>query len=114
MPKLRQELAEKEIDAIFISQPENRYYLSGFDGSAGSLLITEDKAILATDFRYTEQARTQAPDYQIFQITNDMPKWFPELISELKGKRLGFEARDVNFAMYRQMSDILKGKPSGL
>ena len=112
--KLRQKLAEREIDAIFISQPENRYYLSGFDGSAGSLLITEDKAILATDFRYTEQARTQAPDYQIFQITNDLPKWFPELVGEFGGKKLGLETGDITFATYCQMSDILKGQKSTL
>jgi len=40
LQKLRRRLAENEIDAILISQPENRHYLSGFDGSAGFLLIT--------------------------------------------------------------------------
>ena len=35
LQKLRQKLVEKELDAIFISQPENRFYLSGFDGTAG-------------------------------------------------------------------------------
>jgi len=54
LQKLRQGLAEKEIDAIFISQPENRRYLSGFDGSTGYLLITPKDTILATDFRYIE------------------------------------------------------------
>ncbi len=68
LQKLRQGLAEKEIDAILISQPENRYYLSGFDGSSGSLVITPQNAILATDFRYIEQAKAQAPDYEIFRI----------------------------------------------
>ena len=72
LQNLRQKLAEKEIDAIFVSQPENIYYLSGFDGSSGFLLITAKKAILATDFRYVEQARSQAPDYEIFQITNEI------------------------------------------
>ena len=43
--KLRQKLAEKEIDALFVSQPENRYYLSGLDGSDGFLLITPQNAI---------------------------------------------------------------------
>ena len=54
LQKLRQKLAEKELDAILISQPENRHYLSGFTGSAGYLLITPQKAVLATDFRYVE------------------------------------------------------------
>ena len=108
LQKLRQRLAEKKIDAILISQPENRYYLSGFDGSSGYLLITPQSTILATDFRYLEQAKTQAPDYEIFPITNDIADWFPKLIAELGLKRLGFEAGHVTFALHRKLTDILK------
>ncbi|TET41350.1 MAG: aminopeptidase P family protein [Dehalococcoidia bacterium] len=107
LQKLRQGLAEREVDAIFISQPENRYYLSGFDGSSGFLLITPQNTILATDFRYIEQAKAQAPDYQIFQTTDDMEDWFPRLVAELNLKRLGFEAGHITFVMYRQLTDIL-------
>jgi len=112
--KLRQRSTEKEIDAILISQPENRYYLSGFDGSSGFLLITPQKAILATDFRYLEQAEAQAPDYEIFRITGDMLGWLPGLVAELNLKRLGFEAGHVTFATHQQLSDILNKAPSQL
>ncbi|MBM4449016.1 MAG: Xaa-Pro dipeptidase, partial [Chloroflexi bacterium] len=64
LQRLRQKLAEREVDAIFISQPENRRYLSGFDGSAGYLLVTEKDAVIATDFRYLEQVKRQSPDYK--------------------------------------------------
>jgi Xaa-Pro aminopeptidase len=109
--KLRQGLDESEIDGIFISQAENRRYLSGFDGSAGFLLVTPKDKILATDFRYTSQAKSQAYDYEIFSVTNDMSDWFPQLVAELKIKRLGFEAGHISFALHRQLCDILnKGK----
>jgi len=114
LQKLRHKLAEQEISAILISQPENRYYLSGFNGSAGFLLITEQRAILATDFRYIEQARAQAPDYEVFRITNTMSHWFPELIAGVDLKKLGFETEHITFAMYRQLSDILKEQHSPL
>jgi len=108
LQKLRQQLAEKQIDAIFISQMENRRYLSGFDGSAGFLLITPQKAVLATDFRYLEQAETQAPDYEVFRINNDVKEWFPRLIADFDFKTLGFEAEHVTFGMYRQLTGVLK------
>ena len=112
LQKLRRKLTKKEIDAIFISQPENRFYLSGFDGSSGFLLITPQKAILATDFRYLEQAEGQAPDYEIFRVTDNTEDWFPRLVSELNLKRLGFEGGHITFSMYRQLSDILnKAQP---
>jgi len=108
LQKLRQRFTEKEIDAILISQPENRYYLSGFNGSSGYLLITPQDAILATDFRYTEQARVQAPDYDVYQINNNMTDWIPELIAKLALRKLGFEAGHITFARYRQLTDVLK------
>ena len=110
LPKLRRKLAEKEIDAILISQPENRYYLSGFDGTAGFLLITAKKAILATDFRYIEQAERQSPNYEIFRIINTIAEWFPSLIGSLNIKRLGFEAGNITFIMHHQMRDALNEK----
>jgi len=114
LQKLRQSLVEKEIDGIFVSQPENRYYLSGFDGSSGYLLITPQNTVLATDFRYIEQAKTQAPDYQIFQVTNSISDWFPQLVAGLNLNRLGFEAGHITFALYRQLSDILNKAQSRL
>jgi Xaa-Pro aminopeptidase len=110
LQKLRQKLADKGLDAIFISQPENRYYLSGFDGSYGFLLITPQKAVLATDFRYIEQAGAQAPDHEIFRITNNITDWFPGLAGDLNMRRLGFEAGDVTFTMHHQLRDALNKK----
>ena len=111
LQKLRQKLAEKEIDAIFISQPENRYYLSGFDGSSGYLLITPQNTILATDFRYIEQAKRQAPDYEIFLTSGNIADWFPGLVAGLNLRKLGFEAGHITFAVYQQLTDTLsRGK----
>ncbi len=114
LSKLRQGLAEREIEAFLISQPENRYYLSGFDGSSGFLLITPQKEILAVDFRYLEQAGRQAPKYDIFHITGSMENWLPELIGELTVKKLGFEADHISFAMYRRLNNILYNSESRL
>ena len=64
LDQLRGIMEKEGLDSILISTPENRRYLSGFTGSAGYLLITQSEAILATDFRYTEQAGGQSPDYE--------------------------------------------------
>ncbi len=114
LQKLRQKLAEKEIDAILISQPENRYYLSGFDGSAGYLLITPQNTVLATDFRYIEQAKRQAVDYEIFPISGDIADWFPGLVAELNLSKLGFESGDITLAVYQQLTNTLNRVKSKL
>lgn len=106
---LRKALAENGIDALLVTQSENRRYLSGFHGSAGYLLITEKKAILATDFRYTEQASGQAPDFEIFRIKGKVSVWFPDLVALYPVEKLGFEAEDVSFGAYQQFCDVLAG-----
>ena len=112
--KLRRILDEKSLDAFLISQPENRYYLSGFSGSAGYLFITQKHAVLATDFRYVEQVKTQAPDYTLFQISGSINKWFPEIIDGLKIKKLGFESADITFDRYQNLSSIIGKTGIGL
>jgi Xaa-Pro aminopeptidase len=92
---------------MLISQPENRYYLSGFSGSAGYLLITQGQQLLATDFRYVEQVKRQSPDYRLFETRGDMAKWFPEFVSGLDLKEIAFEAEDLTFDRYSKMKEIL-------
>jgi Xaa-Pro aminopeptidase len=110
--KLLGGLKEKNIDGLLISQPENRRYLSGFQGSAGFLIITKNKSILATDARYTVQAKSQAPDYEIFTASSNISDWLPKLAAELNIGKLGFEGENLSFSLYRRLCDILgKDKP---
>jgi len=108
--KLRHKLAEAELDAILVSQRENRRYLSGFTGSAGFLFISERKAVLATDSRYVEQAQGQAPDFEIFRAEGELRNWFPELASSLGAKKIAFEASDLSFSAYRQLTAAMGGE----
>jgi Xaa-Pro aminopeptidase len=104
---LRQSLDEKEIDAVLISQPENRYYLSDFDGTSGLLLITKRDNILATDFRYLEQAERQAANFEIFKTTGEMEGWLPRLINGLSIRSIGFEDSHLSFSTYNRLVNIL-------
>ncbi len=110
LARLREKFAASQIDAMLVSRAENRRYLSGFHGSAGYLLITAQRAVLATDFRYTEQALAQAPDFEILRIANNLADWFPDLLTDLGVKNLGFEEGDITYHVYRQLTDTLKKK----
>ncbi len=114
--RLRRLFRKNKVDAVFITQAENRHYLSGFDGTAGYLLITPQKAVLATDFRYTEQAAQEAPDFEIIRISGNIDDWFPALLSDTGVSRLGFEAANITFSFHRQLQYALqkKGVPTKL
>ena len=103
LEKLLQGLTQQDLDGLLISQPENRRYLSGFTGSTGWLLISNSNASLAVDFRYVEQAKKEAPDFDIIHIKGDLATWLPKLVSDLGYKKVGFEADQFPFAAYQQL-----------
>ena len=105
--RLVAQFPEKELDALLISAPENRRYLSGFTGSAGYLFISSERAVLVTDSRYTEQATNQAPDFQVMQVRGGWD-WFLEQLKETGVKRVGFESRDMTVATYNSLVGAVK------
>ncbi len=107
LKRLREKMEEEELEAMLISSPENRRYFSGFAGSAGYLLVTPSDAVLATDFRYVEQAGQQAPGYRVERITGKID-WFPELIEDAGVSNVGFEADDVTVALHERLVKALE------
>ncbi|MCL2706567.1 MAG: aminopeptidase P family protein [Dehalococcoidia bacterium] len=112
LKKLRGALADRNIAALLVSNPDNRYYLSGFSGSAGYLLITADKALLATDSRYVEQAKQQSPDYRLFEHGAELEKWLGKFICGLGVNEISFESDNISFRHYSQINTI--AEPLGI
>lgn len=100
-------LPEKELDAILISAPENRRYLSGFTGSAGYLLVTPQRQVLFTDSRYTEQAGNQSPHFEVIQTKPGLD-WLLEALKETGVKRVGFESDNMTVASYNRVLEAIK------
>lgn len=112
--KLRKLIAEKELDALLIAQPENLRYLSGFTGSPGWLLISGQNAVLATGFVYVEQARGESPGFEIVQARQELDDWLPGLILDLGWHKLGFEANAISYDSHDKLSKAIKTKQLNL
>lgn len=111
--RLRKLIAEKGLDALLVSQPENLRYLSDFTGS-GWLLLSGRNAILAVDFLYVEQAKAESPHFEIIQIKQDLHDWLPSLVSDLGWHRLGFEANLVSYDGYRKLGEAIQARQINL
>lgn len=66
--QLQNLIKAENLDAILIFGPANRRYLSGFTGSTGYVLLTENKQIFFADFRYKEQAQLECPSFELVSI----------------------------------------------
>lgn len=107
--KLRSRFSEDKLDAFLVVKKENRRYLSGFTGSDGSLLIMRKKSFLLTDSRYHIQAKREAPDFELLDITSNFLESFSKIIKQEKVKRLGFESNHLSFWRYQRLKKFLKG-----
>jgi len=107
LDKLRTSMAERGLDGILVCQPENRRYLSEFTGSSGWLLISAKQAVLATDFRYVEQAKAESPEFAVVQTKRELRDWFPGIVSDLGLCKMGFEADFVTFDSHEKLNKAL-------
>jgi len=107
--RLRDSLREHEIDAVLVARPENRRYMTGFTGSSGFAVVSQDHAVLITDFRYTEQAAAQAPDFRIVKHGVKFTDTLKEVLGEIGVTTLGFEKDVITYKQYETFSSELQG-----
>lgn len=107
--KLRQAMSEQQLQAIIIDSGVNRCYLSGFNGSAGTLLITAEASYLLTDFRYQIQAAQQAPGFEIIIYKAHPLDDIKTLLNKHGISQLGFEQDIISFAQYKRYEHALSG-----
>ncbi|KIL41123.1 Xaa-Pro dipeptidase [Gordoniibacillus kamchatkensis] len=109
LEKLRQRIIELQIDALLVASGVNRTYLTGFAGSSGYVLVTQQRAMLLTDFRYVTQAHQQAPDYEIIEHAAKPAATILELLQAAGVTKLGFEQQHVSFGAYQNYVAALPG-----
>ncbi|WP_096550961.1 M24 family metallopeptidase [Ureibacillus thermosphaericus] len=107
LDKLRKELESHHVDALLITNPYNRRYMTGFTGSSGAALVTKNDAVFITDFRYTEQANHQVKEFRIIQQEGSILKEVEKLVDECKIKTLGFERDTVTYGEYESFQNLL-------
>ncbi|SMC59158.1 M24 family metallopeptidase [Sporomusa malonica] len=109
LARLHELMTEIHLDGIVITKPENRQYFSGFAGSSGMLVISRQSRKLLTDFRYIEQAKQQAPLYQVVRHGNAIYESLAGAVKELGLVRIGFESDFVTWEVYQKLADSLNG-----
>lgn len=106
LQQMRQQMQAQKIDAYVVLRPENVRYLSGFSGGETTLYITLDKAFLLTDFRYIEQAKAQAPAFEITDAGQDHFAKLAELGQQ--AQRVGFEGDFITYLDFGKLQDGFK------
>jgi Xaa-Pro aminopeptidase len=104
---VREHLRRQKWDALLVSGPENRRYLSAFtadDPDWGLLLLTLKDAILLTDFRYQIWARQEVQGFEVVTYPVNLADTLAELLKRTGVKTLGFEAAYLSYRQYQRFT----------
>ena len=108
LQKLRAELQAQNIDAILITDSYNLRYMTGFTGTSGVALVSQNDAAFITDFRYTEQASEQIQDFRIVQHNGLIHEEVATQIAQMNASVVGFEKNAMQYGTYEVYAAVVK------
>ena len=106
---LQQYIKEQELTGVILMSPINLHYFAGFTGTTGFAIITQDKAFMITDFRYTEQATKQCEGYTVIQYESSVMDTLVDIFNEhhIHEGLFGIEGKQMPVDTYETLCDTL-------
>lgn len=126
LKSLRQSMEKNKVDAYIVNTADphhseyiadyykSRVWISGFTGSAGTVVVTQKDAILWTDGRYFVQAENElsSSDFELYKMnTPGYPNYSKWLKDNLKnGDTIGFQGDIFSQASFEEIVSKMEGK----
>jgi len=113
--KIQAKIRRKKLDALLVTQPHNRRYLSGYSAmdhdigeSSGVLLIPARTApILLTDFRFQIQAEQEVDGMEVLLYPKGLLALLSKLLPDIGITSLAFESHYTLHSVAEKMAAVL-------
>ncbi len=109
LARLRERMAKEGIEAYWVGTAgenlgrEHLRYLTGFQGSTGWLLLTQERALFLADGRYWERVRRECPDVELVKVQGRMTETFAAVVEELGIRQIAFPSETMTLAFWEQV-----------
>lgn len=91
-------------EAALVTSGENRFYLTGFPSSAGTVLVTKQKAYFLIDFRYFEKAKKTVTSCEVILAEKGGVSVL-DLLGKENIKKLFVETEKTSVAEFKGMKE---------
>jgi len=99
---LLRKIGESRIGCLLVTRPASWYYLTGFTGDSGVLVVSRNGTTLITDGRFTTQAREETSGVRIIQQSRSLAAAAGEFLKGARG-RVGYDAAHVTVGQLAAM-----------
>jgi Xaa-Pro aminopeptidase len=101
--RLVEKLAERELDALLVTNLVNVRYLTGFTGTNGVCVVGPQERAFLTDFRYVERAKIEVPDFERLRGKQEL---LADAAERLSG-RVGFEDQHMSVRQHTRLGELV-------
>src|SRR6266849_7508947 len=90
--------SEASIDSLLITSPANWYYLTGFTGESGALIVSRKGSTLITDGRFMTQGRAEMSGVRALQQQGSLHGSVGQFLRDSRCRRVSFDPTQVTVA----------------
>ena len=107
LERLEASLAERELDAMLVTNLVNVRYLTGYNGSNGAVIVRPGGSVFLTDFRYLERVAPLREFIDVQQANQDLIRFISDRFGELApgAGRIGFESAHLSVAAHARLAE---------
>ena len=98
--RVQEQMGERKLDSLLVTNLVNVRWLCGFTGTSGACVLTPDKRLFVTDFRYVEQAEAETVGFEIVRGERDL---IDDLARPLRGQA-GFDEAHVTVRLHQKLT----------
>ncbi len=100
---MQTQMVERRLSGLLVMHPANWYYLSGFSGEAGALLLLRRGSVMVTDGRFTAQAKQETSGIRVVAQKGSLTASVGAWLKTQRRSRIGFDASQLTVAQLRAL-----------
>ncbi len=100
---LTSSFSDAKIDSLVITSPVNWFYLTGFTGESGALIVSRKGSALITDGRFMVQGRGETSGIRLIQQKGSVVESVGQFLKDSRSRRVGFDAAQVTVGQMQSL-----------
>jgi Xaa-Pro aminopeptidase len=112
-------MAARSLDALVVTSMPNILYLTNFAGSTAIAIVTADRIVFLTDFRYVtavsaqQGTREECPGLELVVVTGAYDSSLAASLAAMTAAQVGFEAAHLSVSRYEWLIRELATRSAG-
>lgn len=101
--KLAASFSDLKVEALVITSPPNWYYLTGFTGDSGVLIVSRKGTTFITDGRFVVQGRAEMAGVRLLQQQGSLNGSVGQFLKDSRYRRVGFDLAQTTVGQLRSL-----------